>query len=256
MTVTGVGSEQNPYVVTSNLATLDTGVDVQVNNVKIADDIHQLDFRGTGVTVSPGTDEVVITVPGMSQDTNVIAVPPGTIWMFGATNPPAGGWLLCDGAEVTTAAYPALFAAISNKFGGDGVATFMLPNLMDRFPIGASVSKPIDGPPGGDATKQIAVSNLPPHSHTINHDHLPRNTNSAGSHTHELELSNQDGTAGSVRRGTSNVQTGPGPVRSDGAHIHSVNLGMYSGSSGPGTGTGAPIDVMPPWLALAFIIKT
>lgn len=254
ITVTGSGSQSNEYVVTSQLAELDTGIDIQVNNVRVAQDIHQLDFRGTGITVVPGTDEAVITVPGLPADPQTVTVPSGTIWMFGATNPPTG-WLMCDGATLLIADYQSLFAVISNKFGGDGLTNFAVPNLMDRFPIGASASKPIDSVPGGSATKQIGVPNLPPHQHTINHDHLPRNTNSAGSHTHEVDLSPQDGSSGTIRRGSGTASFGSGPVKSDGAHIHSVNLGMYSGSSGPGGGAGTPIDVMPPWIALGFIMK-
>jgi microcystin-dependent protein len=255
MTVSGAGSDMNPYVVTSNVAEIDTGIDIQVNNVKIADDIHQLDFRGTGITVTPGTDEVVVTVPGFPEDSPLVPVPPGTIWMFGATNPPSGGWLLCDGATLTIATYPDLFGAIGTHFGGDGTSTFMLPNLMDRFPIGASASKPIDGDPGGDVTKTIAVANLPPHTHAITHNHGPKATNSQGSHAHEIELSGNDGTSGTVRRGTSTSSGGSGPVHFDGGHTHTVDLGNFVGTSGS-AGTGTPIDVMPPWLAVGFIIKT
>jgi len=248
MTVAGAGSERNPYVVTSNVVDIETGIDVQINNANVAVDVHRLDFRGSAVSVTPGVDEAVVTVTVPDVTTGVI-IPTGTIWMFGSSNPP-DGWLLCDGAIYTIATHPELFAVIGTNFGGDGTSNFAVPNMLDRFPVGASATKPI----GTAAAKALAVANLPPHTHAITHDHGPKNTNSAGNHTHEIELSNNDGTAGSVRRGTSTVQVGPGPVRSDGAHIHSVNLGNFVGTSGV-TGTGTPVDVMPPWRSLAFVIK-
>jgi len=41
-------------------------------------------------------------------------------------------WLRCDGATLLINEYPALFAAIGARFGGDGVQTFKLPNLPDH----------------------------------------------------------------------------------------------------------------------------
>ena len=61
------------------------------------------------------------------------AVPTGAIMAFGVTSIP-GGWLLCNGANVSRTAYAALFAAIGTRFGaGDGSTTFTLPNLDGRF---------------------------------------------------------------------------------------------------------------------------
>lgn len=252
--VTGAGSDGNPYVVTSTITNIETGFNVQVNDTIVATDIHQLDFRGAGVTIAPGADEAVVTIPGPTAGITT-PVPPGVIWMFASTTPPSG-WLLCDGQTVLVADHPDLFAAIGNKWGGDGVSDFAVPNLMDRFPIGASATKPIDSAPGGSETKSILTANLPPHAHTINHNHGAFNTGDAGAHDHVLELSNNDGTSGSIRRGTSSISTGTGPVRSSGAHHHSINVPAITGNSGSGPGTGAPMDIMPPWLALAFVIKT
>jgi microcystin-dependent protein len=70
-------------------------------------------------------------------------LPAGTIIAFGG---PAGaaadggapalpqGWLLCDGSAVSRTTYATLFAAIGINFGGgDGIATFNLPDLRGRF---------------------------------------------------------------------------------------------------------------------------
>jgi microcystin-dependent protein len=42
------------------------------------------------------------------------------------------GWALCDGSLLETNQYPELFFLISNKFGGNGVNTFALPDLRGR----------------------------------------------------------------------------------------------------------------------------
>lgn len=59
--------------------------------------------------------------------------PPGSIFWFGSITIPTG-YLKCDGAVVSRADYPKLFAAIGTKFGaGNGSTTFALPNLVDYF---------------------------------------------------------------------------------------------------------------------------
>jgi microcystin-dependent protein len=43
------------------------------------------------------------------------------------------GWMLCDGRELGIAAYPMLFEAIGNLYGGDGEYTFCLPDYRGLF---------------------------------------------------------------------------------------------------------------------------
>lgn len=52
---------------------------------------------------------------------------------------PPEGWAFMDGRGLKVAEFPALFAKIGNRYGGDGVATFRLPN---RLAVG-DVPKPI-----------------------------------------------------------------------------------------------------------------
>ena len=60
----------------------------------------------------------------------------GIIQYFGGSNPPSG-WLTCDGSAVSRTTYANLFSVIGTNFGeGDGVNTFNLPDLIDRFPQG------------------------------------------------------------------------------------------------------------------------
>ncbi|WP_082489062.1 phage tail protein [Dyadobacter sp. Leaf189] len=45
------------------------------------------------------------------------------------------GWAWCDGREMRIAEHPALFELLGTTFGGDGHATFALPNLAGRKPV-------------------------------------------------------------------------------------------------------------------------
>ena len=177
--------------------------------------------------------------------------PPATIQMFaGSTAPP--GWLLCDGTAVSRTTYAALFAAIGTTYGvGDNSTTFNLPNLSDRFPIGASGTKAI-GTSGGGATKTIAAGNLPPHTHAAG---TLAATTSGSTHRHTLDVGNA--TPGTVnntlQRGsvTTPVSSITAPVQDSGSHNHTV-----SGSTADGGFANNPLDVMNPWLSINFMIRT
>lgn len=51
------------------------------------------------------------------------------------------GWLACDGSVLPITQYSALFSVITNRFGGDGVTNFALPDLRGRVVVGTG-----DGP--------------------------------------------------------------------------------------------------------------
>ena len=58
-----------------------------------------------------------------------------------AFNTPPEGYLVCNGANVSRETYADLFAIIGTAFGsGDGSTTFTLPDLRDRYIIGANTN--------------------------------------------------------------------------------------------------------------------
>ena len=60
-------------------------------------------------------------------------VPTGSVVPFAGETPPEG-FLLCNGQEVSRITYARLFNVIKEKFGaGDGVTTFNVPNLVEKF---------------------------------------------------------------------------------------------------------------------------
>ncbi|PNU06473.1 phage tail protein [Novosphingobium guangzhouense] len=71
-------------------------------------------------------------------------MPPGFVGQFAMAAAPAG-WLKCNGAAVSRADYPALFAAIGTEFGeGDGATTFNLPDIRGEFVRGLDDGRGID----------------------------------------------------------------------------------------------------------------
>jgi microcystin-dependent protein len=72
-------------------------------------------------------------------------VPAGTILPFGGATAPSG-WLLCNGASVAIASYPALNNAIGVLWGNPGGGSFNLPNLTGSFIRGIGTSGVHVGP--------------------------------------------------------------------------------------------------------------
>lgn len=98
----------------------------------------------------------------------------GAVQMFAGSSAPSG-WLMCNGQAVSRTTYAKLFSAIGTTYGtGDGSTTFNLPDLRDRFPVGAGTTYSLNAK-GGAVTVTLGASQIPAHSHGMAHTH---------SHTH------------------------------------------------------------------------
>jgi microcystin-dependent protein len=91
----------------------------------------------------------------------------GEIRMFAGNFAPTG-WMFCQGQTLPINEYEVLFTLIGTTYGGDGQATFMLPNFQSRFPvhtdgsIGGTFSL---GQTGGVEEVALTIGQLPAHSH-------------------------------------------------------------------------------------------
>jgi len=93
----------------------------------------------------------------------------GEVIMFGGNFAPAG-WAMCEGQLMVIAQNQALFNAMGNAFGGDGITTFALPDLRGRGLNGVPGYQPgrsILGDERGTESITLGVNNLPSHVHEI-----------------------------------------------------------------------------------------
>ena len=81
------------------------------------------------------------------------------------------GYAFCDGSLMSIAQNTALFSILGTTYGGDGRATFGLPDLRGRVPIhaaqGPGLSPYVLGELGGTETVTLTATELPAHSHAI-----------------------------------------------------------------------------------------
>lgn len=201
-------------------------------------------FTGVVVGVSPVADADLATKGYVDSEVSG-GIPPGIIMPYGAATAP-GGYLLCDGDEISRATYNDLFLVIGTTFGvGDGSTTFELPDLQGRFPLGlaaADTGSTLGGTGGSiDPTIDIAHTHgLGAHVHDIGHGHTDTlTTSSTGSHTHAMpshtHTTSIDHNHGSFTSGAGSAHTHTGP-----SHTHSAgNTGGPSSTivrpSGAGT---------------------
>jgi len=181
---------------------------------------------GTGITLTGSTGNITISSSGGGSGTADIA---GSIKLWGGSTEPTD-WMFCDGRALSRSAYPSLFAKIGTTYGaGDGTTTFNLPNITNRFPVGAG-GLYSNGATGGSADA-VVVS----HTHTL--------TDPGHRHSQYAEFFNISSVvAGALLdRGTAGV----------GGNTSIATTGITINSAGE-SGTNKNL---PPYLGLRYIIK-
>ena len=139
---------------------------------------------GTG----PQGPQGVVGPQGPQGIQGLIGVAPtGAVIMWTTPTPP-GGWLICDGTSYATSAYPDLFAVIGHSYGGVLGGPFNVPDMRDRFPVGASSTISLWGIPsiGGEASHVLTSGELPAHNHSMAHVHTLSNHVHDHNHYHLL----------------------------------------------------------------------
>jgi microcystin-dependent protein len=155
---------------------------------------------GSGVTLANGLTQlmycdgtnVVLASPPMNAANGDLEVagnifsggspvmPTGSIIEYGGATAPTG-WLLCDGASLLRASYPALFAVIGTAYGSVDINTFNVPDRRDRVGVGAG-STYLRGATGGATTSTTSADGA--HDHTGSTDGHALTTAQMPSHTH------------------------------------------------------------------------
>jgi len=92
----------------------------------------------------------------------------GEIRMFGG-NFAIAGWAFCDGSLLPISENETLFQLIGTTYGGDGQATFALPDLRGRVPVhmgqGPGLSNYQLAQSGGVETVTLTQNQIPSHAH-------------------------------------------------------------------------------------------
>jgi len=93
----------------------------------------------------------------------------GEIRMFAGNFPPQG-WAFCDGAIQAISQNEALFALIGTTYGGDGQATFALPDLRGRVPLhqgSLNGNTYVIGQQAGSESVTLNSNQMPGHTHLV-----------------------------------------------------------------------------------------
>lgn len=153
----------------------------------------------------------------------------GEIRMFGGNFAPAG-WAFCDGSLLPISENETLFNLIGTTYGGDGQATFALPDLRGRLPIHQGNGAVI-GQAGGAESVTITQATMAAHTHTLS----------------------ASGNIGSQSTAANNVLSQSPSVAFYKAPPFSVTLAPQAL---PGAAGGSqPHDNFQPYLCLSFIIS-
>ena len=201
---------------------------------------------GVGINSAP-VPGVALTVSGRLKASsaefdlmNVSTLSATTVLGYGTV--PVGGIIIWSGAEN---AVPAGWALCDGR-NSSGRTT---PDLRGRFVIGPSWSRGV-GTTGGAETVTLSVAQLPAHNHVVS-----GSTSQGGEHTHPFRSFHANfehkgsATEGSTKNDDDGTFADNSAVQSAGAHSHSINLTSQS------TGSGQAIDKMPPFYALAYIMR-
>lgn len=196
----------------------------------------------------------------------------GTIILWAGTKIPKG-WFLCNGSQYPIGGeHAALYAVIGNTYGGTG-NMFAVPDLRGRFPIGVNTTaNTVEKFPIGEShtnSKQVTltVRNLPSHQHTFRATFpkalkgeftIPANdsgsdlTDKPGTNTVLAKSTTNSHTPGGDPYDTSIYTTAPSNVQMPGGTITIPTRGIEVGIDP--VGNGVPVNIMPSYLAMNFII--
>jgi microcystin-dependent protein len=176
----------------------------------------------------------LVTIDAQMFANQQAGLPVGSIAMFAAgSTGPAINWLICNGLSLSTTTYAALFAVIGYTYGGAG-GSFLLPNLQQKFPIGAGTGYALAST-GGEATHVLTTAELPSHTHPITdkqHSHAVNNVvaTSGGGHS----------ATGGAGQNVVDITTQP----------------AFTGITATNTaGSGTAHNNIPPYVVINFIIR-
>jgi microcystin-dependent protein len=122
----------------------------------------------------------------------------GQLVSLTGTVEPVTGWLLCNGALVSTSTYDDLFTLAGHTYNGGvdpGSSQFKLPDLRGRTPVGSNATGIVTrGASSGAETVALTYAMVPTHSHFYtmfssgSHSHSGTSDTEGSAHTHTLNV--------------------------------------------------------------------
>ena len=192
--------------------------------------------------VSGNTIDSSVAVPG-----SLSVVPSGTVLAWPGTIAPSG-FLLCDGSVYSTSSYPNLAPVLSSTFGGNGITSFAVPDLRGRIIAGLNTMAINDGTDRIWSTDNYSNNLGQAASYSVNligsvfgEEKHRQTVVEMAPHTHPF-------TSWDYVKGFSGNSTSS-PRDPQGGNTGSA------GGNGDGTGLGAAANVVPPSMAMNYIIK-
>jgi microcystin-dependent protein len=76
------------------------------------------------------------------------------------------GWAMCNGQTLPINQNQAIFSLLGTTYGGNGVTTFLLPNLESRVAIHVSSEQPL-GQSAGEENHTLITAEIGAHSHLV-----------------------------------------------------------------------------------------
>ena len=198
--------------------------------VELATSAETTSGRSASLAVTPAGLKTTMT----ARLASLYSVPTGAIMAHASATAPSG-WLLCDGAIFNSRTYSSLYGVIGTRFGGTSTSP-KLPDLRKKFVMGDGSDTSV-GDTGGSAshTHTTTVG-----AHTLTIAQIPRHRHGSG-----IER------GGSVQSATSLRGVGTG-IHTDGYQT------AFTGGSASHTHTGSASSAssLPPYVVLAYIIRT
>ncbi len=219
-----------------DIANSDGGVDIK-GSLVVRDKVIAREFVGDGLG-KPGS---ILMWGGNSTENNEAT--PGSI---------PKGYLLCNGRSLSKTTYAKLYKAIRGTHG-ETSTTFRIPDLRERFIVGAGGNNPnvggVSGYPnagtGGANTVALTTAQMPRHSHPINDKTVPHTHTVSGTtsqfnwaHNHPNSAIQQNGDHGHTAGG-GGAHSHPGSsATQNGGHFHGYTQNTPNGGSAGGGNNG------------------
>ena len=215
----------------------------------------QASLTANNVVLGNGTSAVQFVAPGASGN---VLTSNGTTWTSTAPSAFITGMIILWSGSI--ASIPSGWA-LCNGTGGT-------PDLRDRFIVGAGNTYAVDAT-GGATSVTLSTANLPAHTHTFSG--TGTSGNASGTTTGSIStdflanfgcISNAPSASGAFSFNTSRANRPQGTAGTGSytnltlnitAHTHSTTI---SGTTGNGSGTSTAFSILPPYYALAYIMKT